>query len=64
MDKNTTYLVKKEQYKTLLIQLVNECDSVRWLRCALVFLAGLNDQQLFEHGDVCKLVKCGGTCHE
>lgn len=57
MKKDDKYLKSaKEQYRSLLIRLSSECDDERWLRCAVVFMAGLNDKELSECDDIYRLI--------
>lgn len=56
-------MANKERYKELLLQLVNECDNVRWLRCATVFMAELNDKVLIENAGNCSITEKGGTAN-
>lgn len=57
MKKDDKYLKSaKEQYRSLLIRLSSECDDERWLRCAVVFMAGLNDKELSECDGIYRLI--------
>lgn len=57
MKKDDKYLKgAKEQYRSLLIRLSSECDDERWLRCAVVFMAGLNDKELSECDGIYRLI--------
>lgn len=57
MKKDDKYLKSaKEQYRALLIRLSSECDNERWLRCAVVFMAGLNDKELSECDGIYRLI--------
>ena len=57
MKKDDKYLKSaKEQYRSLLIRLTSECDDERWLRCAVVFMAGLNDKELSECDGIYRLI--------
>lgn len=57
IKKDGTYLPSQiEQYRSLLIRLSSECDDERWLRCAVVFMAGLNDKELSECDGIYRLI--------
>lgn len=48
---------KKEQYKSLIHQLVNDCDNEEWLSFTLVLLAKFCGKEVFRYKENIELVE-------
>lgn len=57
IQKGYDFMSKKEQYKSLIHQLVNDCDNEEWLSFTLVLLAKFCGKEVFRYKENIELIE-------